>query len=264
MSNISNLENSNNNLSELNESNESNNTIVAALKPGDYVQMNVNGDGNCFYRALYHALKHHTIPKLLTRFFACIFAGDDANKPADPETMEEDEFWLIVRSKLGKEILKENGIMEAQASTGLAPGGVPETIYDMLKDAADTEIAARATDDYITLIGKKETAMNEIKKHLKDIKTSSTNKNKHAENKKTLTALIRDIESAIETKKSKSATRKLRASANNTNIDEYNTLLRETTEDLKTTTKEVAKLSKELDALQKKIKNVTFCPCRGR
>ena len=226
MSNISNLENNNSALSEL--SNLESNSPAIKVNPSDYVQIDVNGDGNCFYRALYFALKHHTIPKLLTRFFNCIFAGDEENKPADPEDLEEDEFWLIVRSKLGAEILKEDGILEAQSRSGLAAGGVPETIYDMLKDSAAEEMAARATDEYQDRITVKETAMDNVKKHADTIIE--------------LNKLIDEIEDAIKTaaiSNSKSTTRRARSSAQNSTTKEYKKLLDESTKDLDKTTKQL-------------------------
>jgi hypothetical protein len=68
----------------------------------DYVQINVAGDGNCFYRSLYNGLKYHTQPELLTKFFNCLFA--DGGGPADPETLTENQFWQFVRLKLADEI----------------------------------------------------------------------------------------------------------------------------------------------------------------
>jgi translation initiation factor 1 (eIF-1/SUI1) len=87
---------------------------AAQIKDGDYVQVNVSGDGNCFYRALYNGLKYHTIPGLLTRFFDCVFADNPAGKPANPEAITEEEFWKLVRSTLGAKMMAAAGPFHAQ------------------------------------------------------------------------------------------------------------------------------------------------------
>lgn len=74
----------------------------AVIGPNDYVRINVAGDGNCFYRALYNGLKYHTHQGLLTKFFSCLFA--DGGEPPNPEDLGENEFWQIVRLKLAAEI----------------------------------------------------------------------------------------------------------------------------------------------------------------
>lgn len=53
-------------------------------KPSLYEQVDVKGDGNCFYRSLYRAAKEHEDPKMLTRVFDIL--GADKSKIASEES----------------------------------------------------------------------------------------------------------------------------------------------------------------------------------
>lgn len=50
----------------------------ASPKGGRFVQKDVSGDGNCFYRALYRVAKEHKDPSLLARVFEILGADKDA------------------------------------------------------------------------------------------------------------------------------------------------------------------------------------------
>jgi hypothetical protein len=53
-------------------------------KPSLYEQVDVKGDGNCFYRSLYRAAKEHEDPKMLIRVFDIL--GADKSKIASEES----------------------------------------------------------------------------------------------------------------------------------------------------------------------------------
>ena len=88
--------------------------VVSGIKVNndDYVQVNVGGDGNCFYYSIYGAAKYHVDPTVFPKLLACF---EIKNKP----TLTPQEFSQKVRVKLAREILKPHGIMEAQEAVAV-------------------------------------------------------------------------------------------------------------------------------------------------
>jgi hypothetical protein len=79
-----------------------------------FVQKDVSGDGNCFYRALYRVAKEHKDPSILERVFEILGADKDAMK-------SETEGQAALRAAA------------ARIVAGLA--AKPEGIYEQLKEA---------------------------------------------------------------------------------------------------------------------------------
>jgi hypothetical protein len=95
-----------------------------AYKPEDYLQFDVAGDGNCFYRALYNSAKFHATPGTLDRLLRCIDG---------PEGIDEDTFVDVIRQKLASGI--RGKLMERLAAADNTPGF---TIYHKIRQAAVT------------------------------------------------------------------------------------------------------------------------------
>ena len=91
-------------------------------KPEDYLQFDVRGDGNCFYRSLYNATKYHPIPGTFERLARCIGIPADVN---------ETTFIQLVRQKLALGI--NNKLMENLAKSA---GDKGFTIYHKIRQAA--------------------------------------------------------------------------------------------------------------------------------
>jgi hypothetical protein len=117
---------------------------AAQIKDHDYVQVNVDGDGNCFYRALYNGLKYHTIPGLLTRFFDCVFADNPAGKPANPEAITEEEFWKLVRSTLGAKMMAAAGPFHAQLEEMFTNFQIGAVEYEEMLESEDYKVREAA------------------------------------------------------------------------------------------------------------------------
>lgn len=82
-----------------------------------FVQKNVSGDGNCFYRALYRVAKEHKDPSVLRRVFEILDADKDA---------------------MGTE---EEGHVALRAAAAVAVAALakkPEGIYEQLKEAYES------------------------------------------------------------------------------------------------------------------------------
>ena len=81
-----------------------------------FTQMNVSGDGNCFYRALYRVSKEHKDPTVLEKVFTILNA--DKTRMKDEESGQ-----AALRAAVAR-------IIENQSSK-------PEGIYERLRDAAE-------------------------------------------------------------------------------------------------------------------------------
>jgi hypothetical protein len=86
--------------------------------PREFVQLDVEGDGNCFYRAVYGAAKYHPYG-ILERFLLCLDL---------PTYIDEDDFCHAIRQKLVDEIMGD--LFERMRS----PDG--DTLYETLREAA--------------------------------------------------------------------------------------------------------------------------------
>jgi hypothetical protein len=117
----------------------------------DYVQMEVTGDGNCFYYSVYGAAKYHADSTVFGKLLACL---EIENKP----TLTPQEFAKKVRVKLAREIIKPVGIMEAQAAVAVERRGALEfreqksgNLYTMMLEASKHIWAPTKTIEYADL-----------------------------------------------------------------------------------------------------------------
>jgi hypothetical protein len=83
--------------------------VVSAEKVNDddYVQIDVTGDGNCFYYSLYGAAKYHADGTTYDKLLTCM--GIRKESVTNEKTFAEQ-----MRLSLAREILKGDGIMEQQ------------------------------------------------------------------------------------------------------------------------------------------------------
>ncbi len=120
---------------------------IRKVDDDDYVQLDVPGDGNCFYYAIYGAAKYHADPSIYGKLLTCF---DIENKPS----LTIREFAKKVRVKLAQEIQKEQGIMEAQEAVAVEQGqleyGVQRNanLYTMLYEASKRIWAPTETIEY--------------------------------------------------------------------------------------------------------------------
>ncbi len=120
---------------------------IRKVDDDDYVQVDVPGDGNCFYYAIYGAAKYHADPSIYGKLLTCF--GIE-NKPS----LTIREFAKKVRVKLAQEIQKKQGIMEAQEAVAVEQGeleyGVQRNanLYTMLYEASKRIWAPTETIEY--------------------------------------------------------------------------------------------------------------------
>jgi hypothetical protein len=133
----------------------------------DYVQMEVRGDGNCFYYSVYGAAKYHVDPTVFGKLLACL---EIENKP----TLTPQEFARKVRAKLAREIIKPIGIMEAQEAVAVERRGALEfreqtngNLFTMMLEASKHIWAPTETIEYKDL----ERMQRESEKSLEQAKT---------------------------------------------------------------------------------------------
>lgn len=109
----------------------------------EFVQLDVEGDGNCFYRAVYGAAKYHPM-NILDRFLLCLDL---------PTGIDEDEFCLAIREKLAAEIrgdlfehmhevMGSNLYESMREAAHLAVNGVP-LLWAEIIDSASEEFQKR-------------------------------------------------------------------------------------------------------------------------
>ncbi len=132
------------------------NRQLPAFGPDDYLQFNVRGDGNCFYRSVYNAAKYHPIPGTLDRMLRCI------NHPEN-EPVTEESFNGYARQKLAY-LIRHGQILEEKAAADGSPGF---TLYHMLKQYAENANKKKKVERNTTLwVLTKDDASLEIQKEL--------------------------------------------------------------------------------------------------
>lgn len=124
--------------------------VIAGNKVNDddFVQVDVPGDGNCFYYSIYGAAKYHVDPTTLDKLLACMYI--------QKETVHNfSDFVKAIRIRLATELDKPDGILEAQQRVpieqlaALEYGARPQTnLYDMLKAYAQAVYAPKETPNY--------------------------------------------------------------------------------------------------------------------
>lgn len=90
--------------------------------PREFVQLDVEGDGNCFYRAVYGAAKYHPYG-ILERFLMCL------DLPTD---LDEDDFCAAIREKLVDELTGDL-LERMKAAEGT-------NVYEILREAAQLAV----------------------------------------------------------------------------------------------------------------------------
>lgn len=90
--------------------------------PREFVQLDVEGDGNCFYRAVYGAAKYHPYG-ILERFLECLDLSTD---------LDEDDFCAAIREKLVEEITGD--LLERMKATE------GTNLYETLREAAQLAV----------------------------------------------------------------------------------------------------------------------------
>ena len=122
--------------------------VIRKVDDDDYVQLDVPGDGNCFYYAIYGAAKYHTDPSVYGKLLACFGIENKAS-------LTINEFAKKVRVKLAQEIQKEHGIMEAQEAIAVEQRQPLEygeqrnaNLYTMLYEASKRIWAPTETFEY--------------------------------------------------------------------------------------------------------------------
>lgn len=115
--------------------------------PREFVQLDVEGDGNCFYRAVYGAAKYHPYG-ILERFLGCLGL---------PTDLDEDNFCTAIREKLVEEITGDllermkaaegTNLYEALREAALlaVEGGEP-LLWEAALDEASDEFQAEFSD----------------------------------------------------------------------------------------------------------------------
>jgi hypothetical protein len=111
-------------------------TLLAAIHaapPQRFTQMDVSGDGNCFYRALYRVAKEHKDPSVLNRVFTIL--GADKSKIRN-ESDGATALRVAVAAIVAQQVNEPEGIYERLRNAAALPKSERLLFNEIVREAA--------------------------------------------------------------------------------------------------------------------------------